>query len=444
MSARSSRSRRLLLLGTMLAAVSVAAISLGASLGSDMAPARARLAEAARHRPLTDAGEYVADTTDRALSDGIDDANDHALLAAAELQLARETANPAHYARAEDAFHRALEIDPGNLEALIGTGTLALARHDFATALTIGERGLAGHPSVPRLYGLVGDAQIELGRYEEALITIQRMVDLRPDLASFSRVSYLRELHGDLPGAIAAMELAVEAGGPTAENTEYVRVQLGHLYFAIGDLATAEATFQASLDRLPGYVHATAGLARVRAAQGELAEAIALYRSASDQTPLPEFVVALGEAYQANGQMAEARDQYELVEAIHALQEANGIDTDVELAAYFAAHGDPQRAVALARQAYGRAPSIRAADTLAWALHAAGATDEAARLADEALSLGTTDSRILFHAGVIAAAAGQPEVAIERLGRAMALNPRFSPLDAPAAADALAQLTEGD
>ena len=94
------------------------------------------------------------------------------------------------------------------------------------------------------------------------------MVDLRPDLASYSRVSYLRELHGDLPGAIEAMELAVEAGGPSVENTEYVRVQLGHLHLARGDLAAAEAAFHAALDRLPDYVHATAGLARVRSARG--------------------------------------------------------------------------------------------------------------------------------------------------------------------------------
>lgn len=441
--ARSSR-RRLLLLVALLAGIATTAIGVHALVGPDDGLAKSRLAEAARERPLTDAGALVANTTDQALNDGIDDANDHALLGAAELQLARETADPAHYARAEEAFGRSLEIDPDNLEALIGTGILALARHDFAAALAIGEAAVVAHPSVPRLYGLIGDAQVELGRYDEALITIQRMVDLRPDLASYSRVSYLRELHGDLPGAIEAMQLAVEAGGSATENTEYVRVQLGHLLFAIGDLAAAESAFRASLERFPGYVHAVAGLARVRAAQGDLPAAIDLYRQAAERTPLPEFVVALGEAYEADGRMAEARDQYELVEAIHALQQANGIATDVELAAFFADHGDPQRALALARGAYERAPSIRAADALAWALHASGSIGEAARLADEALATGSADARILFHAGVIAAAAGQPEAARARLSRALELNPRFSPLGAPMAAEALARLPEGD
>jgi tetratricopeptide (TPR) repeat protein len=266
------------------------------------------------------------------------------------------------------------------------------------------------------------------------------MVDLRPDLASYSRVSYLRELHGDLAGAIEAMELALEAGGPTAENTEYVRVQLGHLFLATGDTDAAEAEFATSLANLPGSVPATAGLARVRAAQGRLSEAIELYRYATERIPLPELVVALGEAYEAAGHDAEARDQYALAEAMQALFEANGVQTDLELAAFFADHGDPQRAVELARDAYARTPSVRAADVLGWALFKAGTADEATRYADEALRLGWHDARVLFHAGLIADATGQADLARDRLGRALELNPAFSPLYAPAAIQALARL----
>lgn len=431
---------KLLLGGVLAVCLAAGAFALLRAFGPDTSPARERIARAASDRPQSDAGRFVANTTNGHLNDGIDDANDNARLGAAELQLARETADPAHYARAEDAFRRALEIEPENVEALIGQGTLALARHDFEEALAIGEQALALHPSVPRIHGLIGDALVELGRYDEALVSVQQMVDLRPDLGSYSRVSYLRELHGDLPGAIQAMQQAVAAGGPSSENTEYVRVQLGHLHFAVGDLAAAEAAYAASLDRLPGYVYATAGLGRVRAAQGRLPEAIELYRAASDRAPLPEFLVALGEVSEAAGRGEEAQDQYELVEAIHALQEANGIQIDVELAAFFADHGDPQRAVALAREAYARTPSVRVADALAWALHLSGESDEAARYADEALAIGWADSRALFHAGVIAAANGKSDLARERLGRALELNPAFSPLYAPVAADALAEL----
>lgn len=425
-----------------LVVVGSASIAGLASVAPDTGTARDHLAAAASGRPLSDAEQLVANTTDE-LTDGIDDANDLALVGLAELQLARDTGDPSHYVRAEESFRRALEIDHDNIEALIGQGTLALARHDFAGALEIGERALTLNVSIARVYGLIGDAQVELGRYDLALATIQHMVDLRPDLASYSRVSYLRELHGDLAGAIEAMELALSAGGPAAENTEYVRVQLGNLLLGSGDLEGAEASFTVSLSRIPDFVPATAGMARVRAAQGRLAEAIELYRDATERVPLPEHVVALGETYEAAGRHSEASEQYALAEAMQALFEANGVKTDLELAAFFADHGDPQRAVELARDAYARTPSVRAADILVWALLKAGDVEEAARRADEALRLGSQDARVLFHAGLIAEAAGQPDQARERLALALELNPGFSPLYAPVAVAALARL-EGD
>ncbi len=127
---------------------------------------------------------------------------------------------------------------------------------------------------------------------------------------------------------------------------------------------------------------------------------------------------------------------------MQALFEANGVETDLELAAFLADHGDPQRAVALAREAYARTPTTAAADILGWALLAAGEIDEAARYADDALRLGGRNSRVLFHAGMIAEAAGQPQLARERLELALELNPAFSPLHAPLAVEALARLED--
>lgn len=437
-----TRSRRIALVAVAMVALlsGVAASAIGG--GAATAPARRTLA-AARTGPMSLAGSLVANTTGAELGDGVHDADDNALLGLAELQLARESADPTHYARAQAALDRALELDPQHLDALIGQGTLALARHDFAGALAIGERAVSVDDAVARAYGAIADAQIELGRYDDALESVQRMVDLRPDLASFSRVSYLRELHGDLEGAIEAMALAVEAGGPSAENTEYVRVQLGSLYLAGGDPTAAETAFVLALERLPNYVHATAGLARVRVAQGRLSEAITLYRSAVERAPLPDLVVALGEAYEAAGDDAGARDQYALAESLLALQEANGVAVDLELAAFVADHGDPKRAVELARAAYVRTPSIRAADVLAWSLHAAGESAEAARYAEAALRTGWRDARVLFHAGLIARAAGDTALARERLQLALDLNPGFSALFAPVARAALAGLEEG-
>ncbi|HWQ11763.1 MAG TPA: tetratricopeptide repeat protein [Roseiflexaceae bacterium] len=365
----------------------------------------------------------------------------HAVLGAAYLQKARETADPAYYAKAGQVLDAALRLDGRHVDALVARGALALARHNFGEALALGEQARAISPDTARVYGVIADAQIELGMYEAAVETIQTMVDLRPDLGSYSRVAYARELYGDLGGAIEAMEQAVSAGGPAPENTEWTRVQLGNLHFARGDLAAAEAQYRRSLAMLPDYVYAQAGLARVRAAQGRTGEALALYRRAIERAPLPEFVIALGETLEAAGRRDEAAAQYELVRAMQRLFKAGGVDTDLELAQFEADHGaDPQAALTMARAAYARRPGVKAADTLAWALHRAGAHAEARRYAEEALRLGTQDALMLYHAGMIARAQGDAAAARAYLGRALALNPHFSPLYAPAAREALAGL----
>ena len=368
------------------------------------------------------------------------DPADELALGAEQLQLARETADPAAYGRAEEAFQAVLVADPDNVQALIGLGSLALSRHEFADALTIGHRALALNQSVSSIYGVIGDAQVELGRYDEAIATVQRMVDLRPDLASYSRVSYLRELHGDLPGAIEAMERAVAAAGPATENTEYVRVQLGNLQLASGDLAAAERTYREALARLPNYHLALAGLARARAAGGDLDGAIALFERAKAQLPLPETVIGLGETLEAAGRRVAAADEYALAEAMQRLNAANGVRVDLELAGFFADHGDPRVAVRLARSAHAERPTIFAADTLAWALYRDGRERAAARWLDDSLRLGTRNSRLLYHAGMIEAAVGRTGAARNHLQQALGVNPRFSPLDAPRAAAALEAL----
>jgi tetratricopeptide (TPR) repeat protein len=336
------------------------------------------------------------------------------------------------------------------VEAILGQGTLALARHQFREALTLGQQARQLNPTVPRVYGLIGDAQIELGMYDEAVQTIQTMVDMRPDLGSLSRVSYLRELHGDLPGAVDAMQQAVSAGGSTVENTLWVRVQLGNLHFNAGQLSAAELEYKRVLALLPDYVPAMAALARVQAAQQNYDGAIQLYTEATQRMPLAEYVIALGDVYAKQGDKQQARQQYELVAAIDALQASNGVNTDLETALFMADHDiDLPASLAKARTAYAARPSIHAADGLAWTLYKTGAYPEAEQYATEALRLGTQDSLKLFHAGMIAHAQGQNDRARAYLQQAMQLNPHFSLPGSEQATATLKQLgvpmtTEGD
>lgn len=361
-------------------------------------------------------------------------------LGAAYLQKARETGDPTYYQKAEAALQETLAHEPGDYLALAAMGELALARHDFAAALDWGKRARALNADRTLAYGVIVDAQIELGRYDEAVDTLQAMVDLRPDLSSYSRVSYMRELHGDVEGAIEAMQLAVDAGGPTAENTNWTRVQLGHLYFNSGRLAEAEAAYQQALTLDPQYVHALAGLARVRAAQGDLDEAIRLYTEVVDRMPLAEYVIALGEVYNAAGRANEAQQQYELARAIDQLYRANGVNTDLELALFLADHGDPAEAVRRARESYAQRPTTFAADVLAWALYRHGAYAEAQTYAERARHLGAQDALKLFHAGMIAHQLGDAAQARAYLEQALRINPYFSLRYAPEARRVLDQL----
>ncbi len=366
------------------------------------------------------------------------------MLADAYLQKARETGDPGYYPKAEALYRHALERQPEDYAAMTGMGTVCLARHDFSQALEWGERAHALNPYSAPALGVVADAQIELGRYEEAVRTVQAMVDLRPDLASFARVSYLRELMGDVSGATAAMEQAAQAGSGRAEHVAWAYAQLGNLFFNAGDLPEAERRYRQAIQTLDGYVFGLAGLARVAAARGDFQIAIDRYREAIATMPLPEFVIALGDTYAAAGQADEAAQQYALVEAMQRLYEANGVDTDVEMALFAANHDlDVDRALARAHVGYQKRPSIYAADALAWTLYKAGNYHEANRYAQEALKLGTRDARLYFHAGMIAAALGSREEAIALLEEALAINPHFSVLESSRAVDELQRLHDG-
>jgi tetratricopeptide (TPR) repeat protein len=362
-------------------------------------------------------------------------------LGAALLQRVRETADPSLYPAAEAAFQEARDQSPGDPLPLVGLGTLQLARHQFASALRTGRQALAMVPQLSTATGVVVDALVELGRYDEATTAVQEMIDARPDLASYARVSYVRELFGDLPGALAAMEQAVEAGGGASENNAYVLVQAGNLLVLNGRPRDADAAYLQALRAFPDFPAALAAQGRAAVARGDLTSAAALFDHAAAIVPLPEYVIALGEARQAAGDAAGAADSYALARVETELFKANGVVVDLELALFEADHGDPAAALALAQQAYAERPTLKAADALAWALYKEGRLAEARVHSTEALRMHTPDPVLLYHAGVIAAASGDRTRAARDLHAALALDGGFSATGAAAARALLARLS---
>lgn len=359
------------------------------------------------------------------------------LLGLAYQQRARETGDPGYYTKSEGLLRQALELEPDDLLATSGLGSLALARHEFGQALELGERAQGLSPTTARTYGVIGDALLELGRYDEAFETFNRMAELKPSLPAYARVSYARELLGDHDGAIEAMKLALDAARGAKEPTAWTLVQLGKLWWAAGRLDEAEAAYREALQVFPSYVYALEALAQVEAAHGRTDDAIELTRQAVDQIPLPQFVTQLGDLYASSGHEGLAGEQYGLMDAIHRLLVANGSKVDLETAVYYADHGIRLReALELARAARRDRPGIYGDDALAWALERNGRCEEALPYSTAALRLGTLDPNLFFHRGMIERCLGRDEAASGWFEKAIELNPHFSLLWAPVAKEA--------
>jgi tetratricopeptide (TPR) repeat protein len=358
-------------------------------------------------------------------------------LAAAYLQRVRETGDASWYPKAATLLARARSEAPRDPRTLTAAGTLALARHDFAGALRLGEAAHRAAPLLAAPYPVLVDALVELGRYRAADRALQHLVDVKPTLAAYARVSYLRELHGDLPGAVAAMRLAISAGGAAPENVAYVQTLLGGLQLQGGHLGAAADAYKTAAARMPGYMPAQAGLARVDAARGRLPAAIRRLRRVVARLPLPEYAVLLGETELAAGRAAAGHRDLALVGAEERLLRAAGVDTDVDLALYEASHGRPGRGLVLARRAWAVAPSVRSADARGWALLRSGRPQAALAWSRRALRLGSTDPMFRLHAGLAARAAGHGAEARRDLAGALAHGLQASPYWAPLARRAL-------
>lgn len=348
-------------------------------------------------------------------------------LGIAYTQRALEVGDPAFYSLADRALARAEALDTDHPDTLLGRGHLALALHDFAAAQEYGGRALEQRPHSAEVRGVLVDAAVELGQYEAAADHLQEMLDLRPGLPALSRASYLRELHGDLPGAIEAMQRAESAGSGSGFVVATVRALLGDLHLARGDLDAAEAAYTRALDASAGLVAGEVGLARVQAAGGDTAAAIERLAALVDRFPQPDAIVLLGQLYDLAGDEVRARQHDALARTLARLQEDAGQNVDLELAVFEADRGDDrERAVQLARRAFEARPAnVYAADALAWALLRSGQAQAAVPVMENALRLGTADPLLRFHAAEVFAAAGDTERARAELDAALAAGPGF-------------------
>ena len=359
-----------------------------------------------------------------------DNPSAHITLGAALAQKVRETGDTSLFEGSDRAYRTALRLDPRNAGAVVGLAANLNSQHSFGDGLKLARRAGRLAPSSLAPLAVETDALVELGRYRAAGASLQRRVDLKPTLSSYTRVSYWRELHGDLDGAVDAVRAAISAGGDVPESSAYVNTLLGKLEFARGDFAAARRAYATALQRFPGYNNAEAELARLDAAEGRFGPAITRLKAVVARLELPEYVLLLAETQEAAGRMADARRSYaEALRREIRLLDGGAADADTSLIE--AAAGDVRKAIRWGRTAWAHSPSIRSADALGWTLSLAGRHEEALPWAKQATKLGTRDPRVLYHAAVAAEGAGRPALARRWARRALADNPRFSPLLAP-------------
>jgi tetratricopeptide (TPR) repeat protein len=325
------------------------------------------------------------------------------LLAAAYAAKARETGDFGLNAKAEEALTRSFEIEPDNYNALKLRARLLLTYHRFAEARDVARRAQAMQPRDHDVYGALTDALVELGEYEAATVAAQTMINLRPDAASYARVSYLRELHGDLDGAIEAMRTAVKATSlQDAEHSAWARVQLGKLLLNVGDVTGAESEFDYALRLVPDYYLALDGKAKARIAMKDFDKAVEIYKQERARNPSSaDAALALGELYSKMGRTSEAAGFYEQFES---LERSNAVaENDWHHLVYFWTDQNKNldEALTLAQRARAERSDVHTCDALAWALFKKGRLEEANAAMNEALRLGSRDPQILYHAGLI-------------------------------------------
>ncbi len=356
------------------------------------------------------------------------------------IEQARITADPSYYAKAQGALERSLQVKPDdNAEAMIGMGALANARHDFAAARDWGEKARAIRPDTAAVYGVLTDSYTQLGQADAATDAAQHMLDLQPGVSSFTRASYDLELHGRVEDARTALQQALN-GATTPADVAFCRYYLGELAFNSGQLDEAQKQYQAGITAGEASPALEQGLAKVAVARGNLDAGLSGYQRLTQQLPLPQYIAEYAELLTVAGRGAQAKAQLALLDAQQRLFAANGVTDDLTAATTQADLGDPAQAVTHAQAEWNHRHMILAADALAWALHTDGQDVAALGYADKAAALGYRNALFAYHRGMILKSLGRNTEAEQALSTALQINPYFSPLHAPRARAALAQL----
>lgn len=264
---------------------------------------------------------------------------------------------PAALAMTDDILSKKPEDKDILFRTLATKAGVQLSQHDFSSALVTAKEAVALNPYNAQIYGALVDANVELGNYEEAVKMADKMMSIRPDLRSYSRVSYLREIHGDTQGAIEAMNLAVSAGYPGQEATCWARMTLAGLQERYGDVKQAEMQYRIILEEREDYPFAVAALGRMDVEKGNEKEGEAMLKKACEIIPEVSFYEDLASLYKKRNDQAQLEATKNAVLEMMADDVVHGHNMNLEYASFYGdLLGDYDKALEYVKKEYALRP----------------------------------------------------------------------------------------
>lgn len=283
-------------------------------------------------------------------------------LAALFTREARVTGEHGHYYPAalqliEDGLTQQGVTEELRFYGLATKAGVLMSQHEFQQALATAQSALRINGQNAMIHGVLADAYVELGDYPKAVNAVDQMVSIRPDLRSYSRVSYLREILMKQDEAITAMQMAVDAGAPGSEEKAWCQLQLAGLYERSGDPATAQRISEAILIERPDYPFAIANIGQLMIQQGETTEGVAMLEKACSIIPEVGFYIDLAKYHQEAGHHAKADSLSQEILAMIEDDIQHGHNMDLELGHVYAdLFDDYPKALDLMLKEYHRRP----------------------------------------------------------------------------------------
>ncbi|MBT8233882.1 MAG: tetratricopeptide repeat protein [Saprospiraceae bacterium] len=297
-----------------------------------------------------------------AIKNDVDDNKSKILLAQLYIKEARVTGEHGHYYPSalevlDDAINNESIDDDLTFLAMTTKAGVQLSLHDFQDALTTGNQAALLNPTNAQIHGVLIDANVEMGNYEKAIALTDRMLTIKPDIRSYSRASYLREIHGDVKGAKQAMNMAVQAGFPGLEETAWAMLTLGEIYQRYGALDTAKMIYESILETRPNYPFAVGAIGDVLMQQGKNQLSEKELKKAMDIIPEVGFYISLAHLYKKENRVNEMNSLVQEIKVMLKEDTDSGHNMNLEFAdLYLELLDDPRSALSYAQLEYDKRP----------------------------------------------------------------------------------------